>query len=179
MDPVTGIASTSSLPPRTVCSRPLADSLMTVWLLLALVGWWLLFCSTEDAVVNATTQSPCQRCRAPVLCGLYIDHSGLRRLRSGQRHLAACTTAGSCQRLLSLYAHHYVYAEHHGQCHRKRHVALSIHALGNSPLQILRATHDNGKYTSLVQQLQPLQQAISRLGQQHLAYPILHYYHDP
>lgn len=36
----------------------LTVGLMTVWLLLALAGWWLLFCSTEDAVVNATTKAP-------------------------------------------------------------------------------------------------------------------------
>ncbi len=129
---------------------------MTVWLLLALVGWWLLFCSTEDAVVNATTKAPANDVERLYYAGYTLTTLGYGDFVPGSDtwRLAPPLAAANGFFLFTLTITYML-------------------------LQILRATHDNGKYTSLVQQLQPLQQAISRLGQQHLAYPILHYYHDP
>ncbi|BCB62773.1 hypothetical protein HaloA020_34740 [Halomonas sp. A020] len=157
----------------------LTVGLMTVWLLLALVGWWLLFCSTEDAVVNATTKAPANDVERLYYAGYTLTTLGYGDFVPGSDtwRLAPPLAAANGFFLFTLTITYMLSIM--ANVTEKRHVALSIHALGNSPLQILRATHDNGKYTSLVQQLQPLQQAISRLGQQHLAYPILHYYHDP
>lgn len=50
--------------------------------------------------------------------------------------------------------------------------------MGEDPVQFLAAKNSGEKYTTLVSQLQTLQQSITTLGQQHLAYPILNYYHS-
>lgn len=157
----------------------LTVGLITIWLLLALAGWWLLFCSAEDAVVNATTKASANGIERLYYAGYTLTTLGYGDFvpgSDGWRMTPPLAAANgfflftlTITYMLSIIAN----------VTEKRHVALTIHALGESPLDILSATHDNGTYTSLGQQLQPLQQAISRLGQQHLAYPILHYYHDP
>ena len=157
----------------------LTVGLITIWLLLALAGWWLLFCSAEDAVVNATTKASANGIERLYYAGYTLTTLGYGDFvpgSDGWRMPPPLAAANgfflftlTITYMLSIIAN----------VTEKRHVALTIHALGESPLDILSATHDNGTYTSLGQQLQPLQQAISRLGQQHLAYPILHYYHDP
>lgn len=157
----------------------LTVGLITIWLLLALVGWWLLFCSAEDAVVNATTKASANGIERLYYAGYTLTTLGYGDFVPGSDgwRMAPPLAAANGFFLFTLTITYMLSII--ANVTEKRHVALTIHALGESPLDILSATHDNGTYTSLGQQLQPLQQAISRLGQQHLAYPILHYYHDP
>jgi uncharacterized membrane protein len=157
----------------------LTVGLIVVWLILALTGWWLLFCSATDAVVNATTKVPANLIERLYYTGYTLTTLGYGDYVPGSDswRMAPTLAAANGFFLFTLTITYMLSIV--SNVTEKRHVALSIHALGESPYHILHATHGNGRYTGLGQQLQPLQQSISKLGQQHLAYPILHYYHDP
>ena len=157
----------------------LTVGLISIWLLLALLGWWLLFCSTSDAVVNANTHEPANLIQRLYYTGYTLTTLGYGDYVPGSDawRVTPMLAAANGFFLFTLTITYMLSII--SNVTQKRHVALSIHALGETPYHILDATHDHGKYTSLGQQLQPLQQSISQLGQQHLAYPILHYYHDP
>lgn len=157
----------------------LTVGLISIWLLLALLGWWLLFCSASSAVVNANTQVSASLIERLYYTGYTLTTLGYGDYVPGSDSWRIAPTLAAANGFFLFTLTITYMLSIIGNVTEKRHVALSINALGESPYHILNATHDHGKYTSLGQQLQPIQQSISQLGQQHLAYPILHYYHDP
>ncbi len=151
--------------------------LIGMWLLTAWLGWLLLFCSATDAVVNADTQVPASFIERMYYTGYTLTTLGYGDFVPGNDYWRPVPTLAAANgfflfTLTITYMLNIV-----SNVTQKRHLALSISSLGESPLEILEATHDNGEFVSLSQQLQAIQQTISTLGQQHLAYPILHYYH--
>lgn len=152
--------------------------LMITWLLFILLGWWLLFCASPFAVVNADTQQPADAIERLYYAGYTLTTLGYGDYVPGSDgwRMAPIIAAANGFFLFTLTITYMLNIV--ANVTEKRQTALNISALGTTPWQILEATHANGQFSSLSQQLQILQPSIGKLGQQHLAYPILHYYHD-
>ncbi len=155
-----------------------AFSLVLFWLAIAWLGWLLLFCASHDAVVNATTKEPATFIERAYFTGYTITTLGYGDYvpQDDDWRLPAFLAAGNGFFLFTLtltYLLNVVSA-----VTQKRQLALTISALGQSPYQILENTADEGRYESLSSQLQQLNQSINTVGQQHLAFPILHYFHS-
>ncbi|MGB3468623.1 MAG: potassium channel family protein [Cyclobacteriaceae bacterium] len=60
----------------------------------------------------------------------------------------------------------------------KRTLSLRISSFGNSPEDILKKNWKNDHFEYLVKELKDLKPAIFSLAQQHMAYPIIHYFHS-
>ncbi|RBI68190.1 two pore domain potassium channel family protein [Vreelandella sulfidaeris] len=153
-------------------------TLLMTWFLVAWLGWFLLFCSAPQAVVVSTTKATASLIERAYYTGYTLTTLGYGDYvpgTDGWRTPPVIAAANgfflftlSITYILNIITN----------VIQKRQTALSINALGRDPRQIIAATNDDGKFATLVSQLQPLQQSISTLGQQHLAYPILHYYHS-
>ena len=61
----------------------------------------------------------------------------------------------------------------------KRQLASYIASLGLSPAAILLNAWDGDGCDALTQHLSTLNDALGKVGQQHLAFPVLHYFHSP
>ncbi len=151
--------------------------LMVTWLVVILLGWWLLFSASPLAVVNAETKQPADAIERLYYAGYTITTLGYGDFVPGTNswRIAPIAAAANGFFLFTLTITYMLNIV--ANVTEKRQIALTISALGETPWQILEATHDNGNFQSLSQQLQSLQASIGKLGQQHLAYPILHYYH--
>ena len=109
----------------------LTVGLMTVWLLLALVGWWLLFCSTEDAVVNATTKAPANDVERLYYAGYTLTTLGYGDFVPGSdtwRLAPPLAAANGCptdrQKAVEVKLHTQESSQHEG-CRRKAHTSIS------------------------------------------------------
>ncbi len=60
----------------------------------------------------------------------------------------------------------------------KRLFSLKIDAMGKSPENILAKHWQSDDFEFLIEQLNELQSSIFQLSQQHLAYPVIHYFHS-
>ncbi len=152
-------------------------SLIVFWLLASALGWFLLFCSSPQAVVNSTTQVTASLVERAYYTGYTLTTLGYGDYVPGNdAWRIPPTLAAASGFFLFTLAITYVLNVVTNVTH-KRQVALSVSALGLTPRRILEATADQGSFESLSSQLQQLQQSIGSVGQQHLAFPILHYYH--
>lgn len=152
-------------------------SLIVVWLLATWLGWFLLFCSSPQAVVNAASQVSADLVERAYYTGYTLTTLGYGDYVPGTNtwRLPPTIAAANGFFLFTLAITYMLNVI--SNVTQKRQLALSISALGQTPQRILAATADKGDFESLSSQLQQLQQSITLIGQQHLAYPILHYYH--
>nr|WP_298376891.1 potassium channel family protein [uncultured Halomonas sp.] len=153
-------------------------SLIILWVSLVWLGWFLLFCSVPYAVVNSTTMVMATALERFYFIGYTISTLGYGDYVPGDniwRFLSALAAANGL--FLFTLAVTYIVPVVSATV-QKRQCALLISSLGLSPLHIIRNTCHEGDFPGLTDQLASLRGPITMLGQQHLAYPILHYYHS-
>ncbi|SFU28152.1 potassium channel family protein [Halomonas korlensis] len=151
--------------------------LIIFWLIITWAGWFLLFCSSHDAVVNATTSAPASLIERAYFTGYTITTLGYGDFVPDDNDwkMPATVAAANGFFLFTLAVTFMLNVV--SSITQKRQLALNISALGKTPAQILQSSADEGSFVSLSIQVQQLQQSINTVGQQHLAFPILHYYH--
>ncbi|MCL5426497.1 MAG: potassium channel family protein [Gammaproteobacteria bacterium] len=152
--------------------------LLLVWFFIAWLGWFLLFCSSPQAVVVSTSDAPASLMERAHYTGYTITTLGYGDFVPGNHswRLPPVLAAANGFFLFTLSITYILNII--TNVIQKRQASLTISAMGEDPQQILATTNSGGEYTTLIGQLPTLQQSITTLGQQHLAYPILHYYHS-
>ena len=152
-------------------------TLIACWLLGAWLGWFLLFCSSPEAVVNATTQATANLVERAYYTGYTLTTLGYGDYVPGNDawRIPPALAAANGFFLFTLAITYILNIV--SNVTQKRQLAMAISAMGQTPQRILESTADKGSYQSLGNQLQQLQQSVGLVGEQHLAFPILHYYH--
>lgn len=153
-------------------------TLLLTWFLVAWLGWFLLFCSSPQAVVLSSSKVTASLVERAYYTGYTLTTLGYGDFVAGNDswRLPPILAAANGFFLFTISITYILNII--TNVIQKRQTSLTISAMGEDPLQILAATNSGGEYTTLISQLQMLQQPITTLGQQHLAYPILHYYHS-
>tara|TARA_R110001599_G_scaffold153095_1_gene338244 strand:+ start:1003 stop:2028 length:1026 start_codon:yes stop_codon:yes gene_type:complete len=153
-------------------------TLLLTWFFVAWLGWFLLFCSSPQAVVVSTSKATASVMERAYYTGYTLTTLGYGDFVAGNDtwRLPPVLAAANGFFLFTLSITYVLNII--TNVIQKRQASLTISAMGEDPQQILAATHSGGEYTTLISQLQTLQSSITTLGQQHLAYPILHYYHS-
>lgn len=146
------------------------------WILMSWTGWLLIFSAGTESLVRATTGEP-----ADIWARLYFTGYTLFTLGLGDYRpegavwqVLTALAVGNGFMVISLSASYLIPLV--SVATSKRSVALYIHGLGASPSQILTTMWDGRGFSSLSQHLVTLTLAIIQAGQQHLAYPVLHYF---
>ncbi|MES1929664.1 hypothetical protein SADO_10419 [Salinisphaera dokdonensis CL-ES53] len=153
-------------------------SLIVTWVLLAWLGWALVFCATPGAVQNSTTMLSASFFDRVYFAGFTLTTLGVGDFapKGIVWQLLTVIAAGNGLLLFTMsitYAIPIISA-----ATEKRQLALAINTLGESPLAICRNTVGDGDFDVLRSQLEQIETAIADAGQKHLAYPILHYFHS-
>lgn len=151
--------------------------LVLVWFLLTWAGWFLLFCSASQAVVSSSTSASANLMERAYFTGYTLTTLGYGDFVPGSAvwRLPPVLAAANGFFLFTLSITYIVNVL--SAVTQRRQLALSISALGQTPYRILAMTADGGGFESLRAQLQQLQTTINTSGQQHLAFPVLHYFH--
>lgn len=153
-------------------------TLLLTWFLVAWLGWFFLFCSSPEAVVLSSSNAAASWVERAYYTGYTLTTLGYGDFVAGNDswRIPPVLAAANGFFLFTLSITYILNII--TNVVQKRQISLAINALGENPRQILEATSSDEKYATLISQIQQLQQSITTLGQQHLAYPILHYYHS-
>lgn len=148
------------------------------WLALLWTSWFLIFSGELQSVVRATTGEPASTWARVYYAGYTLFTLGLGDYRpSGAAwQVLTALAAGNGFLILSLSASYLVPVV--SAATGKRTLALSIRGLGASPTEILITGWDGRNFPGLQQHLTSLPTMILQAGQQHLTYPVLHYFHS-
>lgn len=151
-------------------------AIFAIWALLFWVGWTLLFLSAGDAVVNSTSGKPAGFWDRVYYAGYLLTTLGIGDFRPKGAFYQVLTpvAAGSGFFLFTLAVTYLLSVL--SAVINKRQLAFSIMSLGRTPTEaILRGWRHSG-FGELTGQIDGLSEDIVMLAQQHLAYPVLHYF---
>ena len=152
-------------------------SMAFLWYFMTWVAWSLIFNSFQDAIINASDKEP-----ASIWGRIYFTAYTLTTLGRGDYqpqttfwHLLTGLAAANGFFLVTLsiaYLFPVVSA-----AIQKRSLAMYISTLGGTGDKILTNTWNGKDFGNLDQHLIALSPLIIGLSEQHLAYPVLHYFH--
>lgn len=149
-----------------------------LWISLIWVGWVCIFATEPNAVLSAQTNQPASLSDRVYFVGYTLITLGLGDYKAGGPIWQVATVIASTNgfflvTLIITYLLPIVSAVVH-----QRQLATYITGLGTSPAQILTCAWNGQDFSALSQHLMALTPDVLKLGQQHLAYPVLHYYHS-
>jgi Ion channel len=153
-------------------------AVFAMWVTLLLVGWTLIFLSTHGVVLDSHTQQPASGIAQLYFVaysvftlgnGDYVPHGGLWQL-------ATAAMAGSGLFLITLAITYLLPVL--SAVVEKRTLASQINALGSDATEIVTTAWDGRSFSDLASHLVTLTSSLGRLAEQHLAYPVLDYFHS-
>lgn len=153
-------------------------AVLASWVVLLWGGWSLVFLGGDTAVVDAASGRPADGWARVYYAGFstFSLGTGDYRPEGAPWQVASVVSVLTGMSVLTLavtYVLGVVSAETH-----KRQVASSIAAMGTSPEAVLRRAWDGRSLRGLDAHLRTISAELSRLAQQHFAYPVLHYLHS-
>lgn len=148
------------------------------WIAMLLLGWFLIFSSAAEAVVDSTTRQPAGGWSRLYYSGFTVFTLGVGDYVAGGPvwQVATVIATGTGLTLVTL-AITYVLSVTTSVTQRRA-LAAQISALGRSPTDVLGAAWNGSAFSGLSPALNPLVPSIGQLAQRHLAFPVLHYFHS-
>ena len=153
-------------------------STVVVWTAFIWAGWALVFCSSQRALVFSATGEPASTVARIYFAGYTIFTLGLGDYRpeGGLWQIATSVAAGSGFLLFGLAVAYLVPVT--SAATQKRQLAVCIWSLGKTPDDIILRAWNGMDTTALGPHLVSLTAMLALLGESHLTYPVLHYFHS-
>lgn len=154
-----------------------ATALIT-WITLLLLGWILIFSSTDGAVRAASTGVPGDLIDRIYFAGYTVLTLGLGDFVPGEGiwQLATVLATGTGLVLVTLSITYLVPVA--SAVVQRRQLAAQIAGLGHTPHDIVLRGWNGSDFGSLGLSLSLLQSTLHTVRLQHLAYPVLHFFHS-
>lgn len=164
---------------RVISLTGLASVVVTVgtWTTLLWAGWAMLFLAGPTSLVDASTGRPAGAWEKVYFTGYTLFTLGLGDYRPNGHfwQLATSVAAGSGFLLFGLALAYVVPVI--SAATQKRQLAVYITSLGRNPDDIILRAWNGQDTSALAPHLQSLTGLLALLGENHLTYPILHYFH--
>ncbi|MDO6440987.1 ion channel [Marinobacter sp. 2_MG-2023] len=154
-------------------------SLILLWFGLSWLGWSLVYLGSEGAIVSSTTRLPAQSYETVYYVGFALTTLGTGDFipSSTLWRLVSVATAFNGLVLVTssiTYAIPVIQATA-----AKRALSLQFAIWGDSVESVRRHIESDRSYSSLTSYLESVPAQILLVAQNHLAYPVLHYFHSP
>ena len=164
---------------RVISLTGLAATVATVaiWTVLLWAGWVLVFSAGSNCIIESDTHRPTDLLQRIYFVGTTLFTLGLGDFRP-QGHgwqLATAIASGSGFLLFGLALAYLVPVI--SAATQKRQLAVYIGSLGRSPDDIILRAWNGTDTSSLAPHLQSMTSMLALLGENHLTYPVLHYFH--
>ncbi len=151
---------------------------LILWVILLAAGWGMVFAGLPGAVIDGSTGAPADLLSRLYFAGFNLFTLGVGDYRPSGPLAQALTVAASASGLLAItLTITYLGPVVSGGVSRRA-LAGEISLLGQTPDEIIEAARAQGP-DRFAAQLEGLAPAILKMAEQHLAYPVLSYFHAP
>ncbi|MEE1926975.1 potassium channel family protein [Streptomyces sp. TRM 70351] len=151
-----------------------------LWTTLLWAGWWCFFGADGAAVVSSTTAVPADAWSRAYFTGYTLFTLGIGDYVPGTAWAQGATVVATLSGLFVVtlaitYFLQVVQAVVH-----KREFAQQVHALGADGAEIVTGGWTDDGFTPMFNQhLVSLTAPLLRMGEQHMAFPVVHFFHSP
>lgn len=153
-------------------------AVLALWIALVLTGWLLVFAGSDGAVRDSQSSAPADLVGRAYFVGysVFTLGNGDYRPGAGLWQLGTVLAAGTGLVLITLSITYLVPVA--SAVALRRQLASTVAALGRSPHEIVTTAWDGRAFTDLSRHLVDLGALVETSRQQHLTYPVLHYFHS-
>lgn len=153
-------------------------AVLALWIALVLAGWLLVFAASDGAVRDSQTSAPADLVSRAYFVGysVFTLGNGDYRPGAGLWQLGTALAAGTGLVLITLSITYLVPVA--SAVAQRRQLASTVAALGSSPHDIVTTAWDGRAFTDLSRHLVDVGALVETSRQQHLTYPVLHYFHS-
>ena len=153
-------------------------SMVGLWVLLLWAGWALIFGAQEGAIVNATTRIPADFWGTVYFASFNIFTLGLGDFvpTTAVWQLATGIAAGSGLVFITIAVTFLISVL--AAVANKRSFAMRVSGMGGTPERILIHSWEGDGFHALAHELQNLSSQLNVLVEQHMNYPVLHFFHS-
>ena len=149
------------------------------WIGLTYLGWVLIFCSHEQAVLVSQTMAPADTLERIYYIGYTLITLGIGDYVPGTDFWRIITIIASANGFVFVTLAITYLLPVVSAVVQKRQFGSYVFSLGATPTSILNNAWNGKDYSALTSHFSSLVPQVLELGQQHLAYPILHCFHTP
>ncbi|HWH31645.1 MAG TPA: hypothetical protein VNU01_03135 [Egibacteraceae bacterium] len=150
-----------------------------LWITLLWAGWTVIFLSASGAVVDTATGDPAGLVDTIYFAGFGLFTLGVGDFRPAPGFFQIATALSSLSGLFLVTVGISYLLSLTNAVAERRGVAAVISGLGHSGEEILRTSWNGRDFSGLEHQLATLASGVAALAEQHLAKPVLHYFHSP
>ncbi|QYG95255.1 two pore domain potassium channel family protein [Iamia sp. SCSIO 61187] len=148
------------------------------WVGLVLLGWALVLASADGAVRDAATGRPAGLVERLYFTGYTVFTLGNGELRPGTGWWQVATVMATASGLVFVTLAITYLVPVASAAAERRSLASTVASLGSTPHEIVTNAWTGSGFGSLDQHLVSLTPLVHSIRQQHLAYPVLHYFHS-
>ncbi|MGB3694573.1 MAG: hypothetical protein WA865_19550 [Spirulinaceae cyanobacterium] len=153
-------------------------AIVMLWFVATWVGWSLIFCAVDKAVVNAATEIPANNQDRIYFVGYTLSTLGMGNFKPlGFTWQMAAAIASANGFFLVTLALAYVLSVVAAVA-QKYSTAMYISSLGGSAEEIIARAWNGKDFGQFDQHLIALSSIITSLGVKYLTFPVLHYFHS-
>lgn len=162
----------------TVAGIGLAVVIVLMWAAMAWAGWWLVFSASDGAVVDAASGQPAGLVERAQFAGASLFTLGSDEVSAGSGvwQFAAIGATATGVVFVTLAISYFVPVA--SALADGRQLGAYISSLGATPEDIVRQAWSNESLEGLEQHLVALTPMVHALGERHLTYPVLQYFHS-
>ena len=162
---------------RSAAGPVILMAVAALWVLLLYVGWALVFASAETGIVVASTKEPASLADRLYFAGysLFTLGNGDLQPASWPWQLATIMATANGLLLITLAVTYLVPVV--SAATSKRAVSGQITSLGADAATFATTTWGRHGFSAVAPQMASIASTLGTLADQHLAYPILHYFH--
>lgn len=151
---------------------------LVLWTLMLWVGWILIFSARDGALVNSQTHAPADLPSRMFFCAYMLSTMGNGDFAPARGGWQIAASIGTLSGLGILTLAITFVLQVLTAVVQKRQMAAYINDIGAVPREILRCSWTGVRFDSLADHLVQLTQLVPLYTEQHLAYPVLLYYHS-
>ncbi len=151
---------------------------VSVWIALIWAGWTMVFSISPEAVVETSTGRPADLVARLYFTGYTLITLGMGDFRPGPGVWQIATALAAANGFFLITLAIAFVLPLISAVVQKRQTAAYIASLGSTPNEILLNAWDGESFGRLADHLTNLALPLTLLGQNHLAYPVLHCFHS-
>ncbi|MBE9182487.1 two pore domain potassium channel family protein [Oculatella sp. LEGE 06141] len=153
-------------------------STVLLWFAFIFVGWTLIFSTTGLEVVNASTKQPATTWETIYFVGYTLTTLGIGDYQPQGTVWQLATSVASANGFVMVSLAIAYLLPVVSAATQKRQLAVYISSLGGTPDEIITRAWNGKNFGQFDQHLISLSPQVALQGEQHLTYPILHYFHS-
>ncbi len=152
--------------------------MIALWILLLWASLFSLLLSDHNSIINSTTHLPADMWEKLYYAGFILSTVGVGDYVPSNNFWRIITDIYSFTGLVFVTMSITYFISVLSAVLNQRRLALSLNSLGSSPYNIIENGWNGENFSRLVNQASQFSNDIFKHSQNHLAYPVIHYFHS-